>query len=220
MSNLTNQEKLHAYYEKAHIEGHYDGSKSGMMKIQGLCYGRKNGDFKTISEYTVEELLMIINKQEKKIEENNKLFKDQGVSCRYLFEDATIKLIEVIKEEIAKREEETATEKETDSQKVKINHTFKIERNANKDMINVYDQDGNRLSTDVGDQYAWRSTTLSFVGDDMIRPYDIVVNSNGWDIYRNGYNREFVSGGYTLEGLCKYLNENNYYFRYISEDGE
>ena len=54
----------------------------------------------------------------------------------------------------------------------------------------------------------------------MIRPYDIVVNRNGWDIYRDGYNREFVSGGYTLEGLCKYLNENNYYFRYISEDGE
>ena len=213
MSNLTNQEKLHAYYEKAHIEGHYEGSKSGMMKIQGLCYGRKNGDWRTISEYSKSELLMIIEDQKELIQKYGKSQKN------ILFEK---RLIEVIKEEIAKREEETVTEKETDSQKVKINHTFKTERNTNynKDMINVYDQDGKRLSTDVADQYAWRSTTLSFVGDDMIRPYDIVVNRNGWDIYRDGYNREFVSGGYTLEGLCKYLNENNYYFRYISEDGE
>ena len=103
------------------------------------------------------------------------------------------------------------------------NNTFKIERNQNsKNVINVYDDEtGRRLSTDVADQYAWRSTTLSFVGDVMIRPYDIVVSRTGsWDIYRDGYNRVFIDGGYTLEGLCKYLNENNYYFRYISKDGE
>jgi hypothetical protein len=99
--NQTNQEKLHAYYEKAHIEGHYDGSKSGITKIQGLCYGRKNGDFKTISEYTKSELSMIIEKKKELIEQYKNSQKDISF---------TNKLIQVIKEEIAKREkEETVT---------------------------------------------------------------------------------------------------------------
>lgn len=97
MTNLTNKQKLHAYYEKAHIEGHYDGSKSGMMKIQGLCYGRKNGDWKTISEYSKSELLMIIEDQKQLIEKYGKSQKN------ILFKN---RLIEVIKEEIAKREKE------------------------------------------------------------------------------------------------------------------
>ena len=104
------------------------------------------------------------------------------------------------------------------------NHTFKIVRNTNhqKDMINVYDENGNKVSHDVGDQYAWRKTYLSShdLDTEEYRPYYIKVRKrNYWNIYIDGYKRVLIADGQGLEELCKYLNANNFFFRYI-EDGE
>jgi hypothetical protein len=121
----ANQKKLHEYYERS-AEGNYWGSKSGMMKIQGLCYGRKNGDWKTISEYTKAELYKCIENEKSFIlREEKQLTKgfpswwysnvvDKAIdNCKKEIA-RHLRMIEVIKEEIAKREEEeVATEKAT-----------------------------------------------------------------------------------------------------------
>lgn len=91
-------------FEKAQIESHYNGSKSGMMKIEGLL---KIDDGKTISEYSKSELLMILEKQRNILEKVRSYYlgdpEGEKKSHRINFK---LKLIEVIKEEIAKREKE------------------------------------------------------------------------------------------------------------------
>ena len=109
----ANQKKLHEYYERS-AEGNYWGSKSGMMKIQGLCYGRKNGDWKTISEYTKEELYKCI--------ENERFFILREDCKKEIARHLT--MIEVIKEEIAKREEEEEEAKASTKFKIEILFSF------------------------------------------------------------------------------------------------